>query len=537
MSPPAAVENQSQPSEVLDMASSVSGPLTLDGVKARRAKMKMPAGVAPVCSSDMYKSPACFTKPKAKRWDHIISSESKARQASTLKTAAQYLGNPGLISLGGGLPSPETFPFDNLTLKIPTPPHFTEQETSESGKVLTAGKYDIRNGKSEYDLEVCLNYGQSTGSAQLVRFVTEHTEIVHNPLYSDWQCCLTAGSTSSWEMTLRLFCERGDYIITEEYSFSTAVETALPMGVRAAAVKMDEQGLLPDALDEVLSNWDEAARGARKPFLLYTVPSGQNPTGATQGTERRKAIYKVAQKHDLYIVEDEPYYFLQMQPYKGANTPPDSPPASYDDFLKSLIPSFLSIDVDGRVLRLESFSKVISPGSRVGWIVAAEQIVERYIRHSECSTQNPSGMSQIMLYKLLDEGWGHEGYLDWLINLRMQYTNRRNTMLDACEKYLPTNVASWNPPAAGMFHWIRVDWKQHPAVLEGKTHAEIEEAIFKSAVNEGVLVSRGSWFVADKAVPETDMFFRATFAAAPGDKINEAIKRFGIALKSQFKLE
>lgn len=79
---------------------------------------------------------------------------------------------------------------------------------------------------------------------------------------------------------------------------------------RFLGVKMDSEGLLPDALDELLSNWDAKSRGARKPFVLYTVPSGQNPTGATQGTERRRAIYKVAQKHDLYILEDEPYYFL-----------------------------------------------------------------------------------------------------------------------------------------------------------------------------------------------------------------------------------
>lgn len=73
---------------------------------------------------------------------------------------------------------------------------------------------------------------------------------------------------------------------------------------------MDAEGMLPEALDEMLSEWDVKVRGARKPHLIYTVPSGQNPTGATQGVARRKAIYKIAQKHDLYIIEDEPYYFL-----------------------------------------------------------------------------------------------------------------------------------------------------------------------------------------------------------------------------------
>lgn len=214
---------------------------------------------------------------------------------------------------------------------------------------------------------------------------------------------------------------------------------------------MDEQGLLPESLDDILTNWDEKAKGARKPHLLYTVPTGQNPTGATQSIERRREVYRVAQKHDIYIVEDEPYYFLQMQPYTGADGPSVPPPANHKEFLKALIPSFLSIDLDGRVLRLDSFSKVVSPGSRVGWIVASEQIIERFVRHFETSTQNPSGISQLVLFKLLDEQWGHSGYLDWLIHLRMQYTKRRDTIVQACEKYLPREVASWIAPAAGMF--------------------------------------------------------------------------------------
>jgi aromatic amino acid aminotransferase I len=203
-------------------------------------------------------------------------------------------------------------------------------------------------------------------------------------------------------------------------------------------------------MDDILSNWDEKARGARKPFVLYTIPTGHNPTGATQSTERRRAVYKIAQKHDVIIVEDEPYYFLQMQPYVGGDAK-HVPPATHEDFIKSLIPSFLSMDVDGRVVRLESFSKVLSPGSRVGWIVASEQIIERFIRNFETSSQNPSGISQIALFKLLDEHWGHSGYLDWLIHLRMSYTARRDSLVHACEKHLPREIARWVAPVAGMF--------------------------------------------------------------------------------------
>ncbi|CAG7973395.1 unnamed protein product [Penicillium salamii] len=536
MSPPAALDvNLVGVSDTSTVP--IPDPLAVNGVSAWRAKTaNIPTGVAAACNSDMFKSPVCYTKPKAKRFEHRFSVEAKSRKASTLKTAARYLKNPGLISLGGGLPSAEYFPFEHLDIKVPTVPGFSPEETQKSGTVLRAGKHDIQEGTSTYDLEIALNYGQATGAAPLLRFVTEHTEIIHAPPYSDWQCTLTAGSTYAWDTALRLLCERGDYILMEEYTFASAAETAFPLGLKAAGIPMDEQGLLPEAMDDILSNWDVNARGARKPHVLYTIPTGQNPTGATQSADRRRAVYKVAQKHDVIIVEDEPYYFLQMQPYVGEDAKPVPPPATHEDFIKSLVPSFLSMDVDGRVVRLESFSKVVSPGTRVGWIVASDQIIERFIRNFEVSSQNPSGIAQMALFKLLDEHWGHSGYLDWLINLRMSYTTRRDSLVHACEKHLPREIAHWDAPAAGMFHWIKVDWRKHPGVAAGKTHAEIEEEIFLASVDAGVLLSRGSWFKPDRDTVEENMFFRATFAAASSEKIDEAISRFAASLRTQFGL-
>jgi len=202
--------------------------------------------------------------------------------------------------LGGGLPSSEYFPFAELSLKVPQVGKFSEEETEQSGVILSSGKHDLLEDRSIFDISTAFNYGQGTGAAQLLRWVTEHTELVHNPPYTDWACNLTIGSTSAFDMALRMFCERGDYIISEEYTFVTAVETAAPMGVKVLGVPMDEQGLLPDVLDDLLKTWHPLAHGgARKPFLLYTVPTGQNPTGATQGEARRRAIYRVCQKHDI----------------------------------------------------------------------------------------------------------------------------------------------------------------------------------------------------------------------------------------------
>ncbi|KAI8632580.1 PLP-dependent transferase [Xylariaceae sp. FL1651] len=517
-------------------------PLTLDGIAARRAKAgKLVAGTAAYSDSDMFKSPQAYDQPKARRWDHLLSPESIARKPCVLKLAATYLKTPGIVSLGGGLPSSDNFPIESLSMRIPRPPLFDEATTTTSGEDVMIGKHDIRDKDGIYDLSIALNYGQAIGSAQMLRWVTEHTELVSRPPYADWRCALTIGSTGSLECALRMFCDRnrGDSVLTEEYSFSTALETIAPLGIKVFGVRIDEQGLLPASLEEILSNWDESIRGAKKPTVLYTVPSGQNPTGATMGTQRRRDIYEVCRKHDVYILEDEPYYFLQMPSYNKANSAahPGAVDAyskqSVEEFLQSLIPTMLSMDVDGRVMRMDSFSKVIVPGSRMGWITASEQIVERYIRHNECSSQGPAGFSQALLYKLLDETWGHEGYLRWLIHLRGEYTRRRDALLDACEKHLPKEVVSWTPPAAGMFHWLHVDHARHPHAGQ-KSILDIEEEIFDSCIERGVLACRGSWFRAERDIEPSGLFFRTTFAAASQADMDVAIERFGQAVRASF---
>ncbi|OTB02327.1 hypothetical protein M426DRAFT_322759 [Hypoxylon sp. CI-4A] len=523
----------------------VHEPLTIEGIKARRAKAgKLFAPTASYSDSDMFKSPQAFDKPKARRWDHLLSQESQSREPCVLKQAAKHLKKPGLISLGGGLPSASNFPIDKLTMQVPAPPRFQSQPDSEPAAEM--GKYDVARDANGgvHDLSIALNYGQSIGSAQLLRWVTEHTEVAvtqgRGVPYADWRCALTIGSTGALEQALRMFCDRarGDAVVTEEYSFSTALETAAPLGIKVFGARMDEQGLLPESLDDMLAGWDEKTRGARKPHVLYTVPSGQNPTGATQGVQRRRDVYDVCRKHDVFILEDEPYYFLQMQPYtagadSAASVAPPPSDSSVEEFLGGLVPSLLSIDVDGRVMRMDSFSKVVVPGSRVGWITASEQIVERYIRHAEVASQGPSGISQILLYKLVDETWGHEGYLRWLMHLRLEYTRRRDTILAACEKYLPRDVVSWVPPAAGMFLWLKVDHTQHPHATT-KSILEIEEEIFDSCIDKGVLAIRGSWFRAEQDVPPTGLFFRVTFAAASEEDMARAIERFGAAVRESF---
>ncbi|KAI0175770.1 pyridoxal phosphate-dependent transferase [Hypoxylon sp. FL1284] len=331
---------------------------------------------------------------------------------------------------------------------------------------------------------------------------------------------------------------RRDALLTEEYTFSTALETAAPLGVAVFGVPADAEGLRPDRLDDTLRGWDPARRGGRtRPAVLYTVPSGQNPTGATQGEARRRAIYDVCRRHDVFVIEDEPYYFLQMPPYEGGGKSSSSVSAAAtttpEAFLEGLIPSLLSMDTDGRVLRMDSFSKIAMPGARVGWVTASEQVVERYIRHAEVASQGPAGLSQLLLYKLVDETWGHEGFLAWLAHLRAEYARRRDALLAACDAYLPRDLVSWVPPRAGMFLWLQVDHTQHPQAGT-KSILEIEDDIFESCIDKGVLAIRGSWFRAERDVPPSGLFFRTTFATASEPDMARAIQRFGAAVRESF---
>lgn len=188
-------------------------------------------------------------------------------------------------------------------------------------------------------------------------------------------------------------------------------------------------------------------------------------------------------------------------------------PQSHEEFLKGLTPSYLSFDIDGRVIRLDSFSKVIAPGSRCGWLTTSSQLCERLMRQNEVSVQSPSGFSQAILFKLLDEHWGHGRYLDWLYYIRKEYSARRNTMLQACEKYIPKEVASWTPPAAGMFLWFKLRPEKHPAYGK-KTTLEMEHEIFEEVIEQKALLAKGSWFFAEPEGDHPDLYLRATFAAA-----------------------
>ncbi|KAF5093371.1 hypothetical protein D0Z03_002447 [Geotrichum reessii] len=478
------------------------------------------------------------TKPLAKDLTHHLSVEAKSRQPSQLKVAFKHFHDPRIISLGGGLPLPELFPFNSIEVDSLAAPFKrginVMPESDEELLKIKIAKHPTDS--SDIPLSTSLQYGNSAGSPELVNFIKKHTEIIHNPPYQNWDIILTVGNTQGWDSTIRTFTNRGDTILAEKFTFSSASECARSNGLTIAPVEVDLEGIVPEELEKQLANWTGPL-----PKLLYTIPTGQNPTGGNLSTERRQAIYKIAQKYDFIIVEDEPYYFLQMDAYTTDKSARSSETVSHENFLNSLVKSYLSLDTDGRVIRLDSYSKVLAPGSRLGWIVTQSTLAERYLRQHEVTIQVASGFTQSIVNGLLQR-WGQDGYIDWLIGLRKSYSEKRNAAMDAVEKYIPKDVAEWIPPTAGMFFWIKVNGSKHPEFVSkyASNTNDLELAIYEHGIKDGVLMIPGHWFIIEnKETPEkksTDLFFRGTFASVSEDKLQDGLKIFGDVLKSEFAL-
>lgn len=482
----------------------------------------------------------------AKDLMYHLSEEAKGRSPSNLKVAFKHFHDPRIISLGGGLPLPDLFPFTNVSVDTLAPPFargidVAPQSADESLHVAVyKGKADIKH-PNDIPLETALQYGSSAGNFQLTDFLKEHTKLIHNPKYEDWDVVMSVGNTQAWDSTIRTFTNRGDIILAEEFTFSSASETAHADGLKVVPVKVDLEGIVPELLAEQLANWQ-----GPMPKLLYTIPTGQNPTGGTLSGARRQKVYELAQKYDFIIVEDEPYYFLQMDQYKKHSTAADLPPVpSHKEFLKELVPSYLSIDTDGRVVRLDSFSKVLAPGTRLGWIVAQSKFIERFLRQHEVTIQVASGFSQAILNGILHR-WGQEGYIDWLIQLRRNYTLKRNAALDAVEDFIPREVSKWISPSAGMFFWIQVDASKHPqyATKYGSDPAQVENAIYERGIDEGILMIPGHWFVIEDERKSSEisrkgrqfMYFRGTFASVKPDALHKGLKLFGEVIRKEYNL-
>lgn len=303
--------------------------------------------MAPLASAS--RSSSRLDLPKAQDMTHHLNRVAKNRNPSSLKElykyaihalssgdcsvhqadVIRYAAMPGMISMGGGIPHPDIFPFeeisthtlpiDHVSLDLPRVPQDAKKGLfawlfGSAGKRLdeiSIPKYASNPTPTTVQLSTSLQYQAATGPPALPLFLREYVEKVYKPAYADWDVLVNVGATDGWAKICQMLLEMGDTILVEEWTYPGAENAFLPLECEMVPIKMDGEGVIPAYLEEVLGGWDEAKRGGKKrPRVFYTVPTGQNPTGATMMGKRKKEVYDVCKKYDVIVCEDEPYYTL-----------------------------------------------------------------------------------------------------------------------------------------------------------------------------------------------------------------------------------
>ena len=400
--------------------------------------------------------------------------------------------------------------------------------------------------------------------------VKEHT--LGEERAKETKVCVTTGSQEALTKCFEMLMEEGDSVLVESPTYSGALAALQPMNLNLVGVETDGGGLRPESLEEILSQWDASRQGA-KPRVLYTIPTGSNPTGAifyllescafcvfsfvalalslslcfcvdtsfffhffllcllfvvsasvsaslhisgaTLDSSRREAsrtrsqvltlismltcapnrqtVYRIACEHDILILEDDPYWHLQFCHHDKR---PDS---------------FLAADTEGRVLRFDSMSKILSSGLRLGWATGPAPLIDRLELHGQSSSLHASGISQAVVLALLQrweaDGNGWERHLE---NVRSFYAGRREAFMAAADRHL-TGLAEWSVPAAGMFAWIKL------LGIE-----DSEALIMERALEEKVLMVPGTSFMPNS---EKSGYVRAAFSTATPEQIDTALER------------
>ena len=310
---------------------------------------------------------------------------------SAIREIFALLAQPGMISFAGGNPSPDCFPNDEVAD--------------------IASRLIRTNGCS------ILQYGGTPGCTCLNQTVIEMAA-QRGIKASPQQVIITSGSTQGIGLAAKTLINPGDVILCESPTFIGALQTFLSYEADVKGVTMDEQGMDIDALEEAIK--------AHKPKFVYTIPTFQNPTGRTMSEERRKRMVEVCEKYGVLILEDDPYCDLR---YSGEPVPP-----------------IKSYDKTNNVIYLISFSKIVSPGLRVGAAIADERIIAKYNVAKQGEDLHTSNLSQEVVNAYVTSGNlpGH------IAHINKVYKEKRDAMLKKLESF-PEGI-KYTHPDGGLFH-------------------------------------------------------------------------------------
>jgi kynurenine/2-aminoadipate aminotransferase len=429
--------------------------------------------------------------PLISNYARFLNRVALAREPSPIRSLQALVSLPGMISLGGGLPNPAMFPFTNIDV------------TLDTGEKISLRGTELSNA---------LQYTVTAAYPKFGEWVSSYVKRFHRPPYDDWTYLVSTGSQDALTKTFEAILSENDVILVENPSYPGALSALRPLGCRIVGVNIDAGGLVPEELATTLAALKREGASVK---ALYTSPTGQNPSGATLSLDRKRRIYEICSNYDVLILEDDAYYFLQLEELESKD-----PHFPYRDDPEICAPvaSFMSLDVDGRVVRFDSLSKVLSSGLRLGWMSGPKPIVERINMHMQANELHASSLSQAIVAAMLEQ-WGDAGFRRHIGRIQAFYRQRRDTLYHLIEKHL-TGLVDYSKPAAGMFAWMRLRGIEDSNAL-----------IVSEAREKKVLLVPGQAFSPDNKTKSNAV--RATYSLASESEMDEALRRFAEILNSK----
>lgn len=387
-----------------------------------------------------------------------FANRMDALKPSDIREAMKMIAaNPGTISFAGGLPDPNLFPVEAMR--------------EATNKILKENSH------------AALQYGLTLGNVSLRKKIVglmarEGVKTTVNNI------AITTGSQQAITVAAMILLDEDDVIITENPSYLGAFSAFKPFATSYLGVDGDEDGMLMDKLEESLKN-------TPKVKVIYVIPNFQNPTGRTWSLERRKQLLGLATKYDVTILEDNAYGEVRFEGER--------------------IPSIKSLDTEGRVIYLGSFSKILSPGLRVGWACATEEIITKYELVKNGLDLQSAELAQMQV----DEFLANNDLEEHLNKMNIVYKERRDLMIKTIEEEFPKE-AKYFYPKGGMFVWVELP-----------SHVNTRDLLRKAIEKKVGFVPGGSFYPGN----DCESSMRLNFSTMTNDKIIEGIKILGGLLK------
>ncbi len=396
------------------------------------------------------------------------SMKSMEKSASIVKRLFGSMNDPEIISFGGGAPAKEALPVDII-----------REITNDIMKVDKRG------------IEA-LQYGPVMG-------ITDLREVVVNDLLEPKgvkskveNVFITGGGMEAINLVCQLYIDPGDIILVESPSFVHSVEVFEMFQAKCIPVKMDDNGMITEDLEEKIIKY--------KPKMVYVIPTFQNPTGITLSLERRKKIAEFGSKYDVVILEDDPYRDIR---YSGSD----------------LLP-IKAFDETGHTILANSFSKIFSAGSRLGYIVANDEVIEKLFDAKTATNSHTSMLTQILCAEFFKRGY-YAAHHKMICDL---YRERRDVMLECIDKYFPVDTKRTTPDG-GMFVWVELNETINTTELlaESTTNPDVKVAF---VAGEGFFAEGGG---------NGSNCMRISFGGVQPEKIRIGAERLGKLICSKLK--